>query len=135
MTQEEMLELKAVVRRTMEEQMEMYSEVWLTDEELCKYFGTLKKSWLDRNWQSLPKNCVRQPGWTDEELCKYFGTLKKSWLDRNWQALPKNCVRQPGWTDEKGEEHSTSRLYARNKIQRLFASGEIEHLRCRAVVG
>ena len=100
MTKEEMLELKAVVRRTMEEQMEMYSEVWLTA----------------------------------DELCKYFGTLKPSWLDRNWQALPQNCVRQPGWTDEKGEKHSTSRLYARNKIQRLFASGEIEDLRCRAVV-
>ena len=100
MTQEEMLELKAIFRRAAEEAYELYNEVWLTDEELCKYFGTLKKSWLDRNWQSLPKNCVRQPG----------------------------------WTDEAGVEHSTSRLYARNKIQRLFASGEIEHLRCRAVV-
>ena len=101
MTKEEMLELKAVVRRTMEEQMEMYSEVWLTA----------------------------------DELCKYFGTLKPAWLDRNWQALPANCVRQPGWTDERGEKHNTSRLYARNKIQRLFASGEIEDMRCRAVVG
>ena len=69
-----------------------------------------------------------------DELCKVFGTLKPSWLERNWQALPKNCVRQPGWTDERGEKHTTSRLYARNKIQRLFASGEIEDLRCRAVV-
>ena len=101
MTKEEMLELKAVFRRAAEEAYELYNEVWMTD----------------------------------DELCKYFGTLKKSWLDRNWQALPKNCVRQPGWTDDAGVEHSTSRLYARNKIQRLFASGEIEHLRCRAVVG
>lgn len=100
-TKEEMIELKSVVRRAMEEQMEMYSEVWLTG----------------------------------DELCKVFGTLKPSWLERNWQALPSNCVRQPGWTDEKGVEHSTSRVYARNKIQRLFASGEIEHLVCRAVVG
>ena len=30
MTREEMMELKAVVRRTMEEEMEMYQEVWLT---------------------------------------------------------------------------------------------------------
>ena len=101
MTKEEMMELKAVFRRAAEEAYELYNEVWLTD----------------------------------DELCKYFGTLKKSWLDRNWHALPKNCVRQPRWTDELGVEHSTSRLYARNKIQRLFASGEIEHLRCRAVVG
>ena len=101
MTKEEMLEIKAVMRRTLEEEMEMYSEVWLTA----------------------------------DELCKVFGTLKPAWLDRYWQALPKNCVRQPGVTDEKGVEHSTSRLYARNKIQRLFASGEIEHLVCKAVVG
>lgn len=100
-SKEEMLELKSVVRRTMEEQMEMYSEVWLTA----------------------------------DELCKVFGTLKPSWLDRYWNALPKNCVKQPGWTDEKGVKHTTSRLYARNKIQRLFASGEIENLKCRAVIG
>ena len=101
MNNEDRLELKSVIRRTMEEQMEMYSEVWLTA----------------------------------DELCKVFGTLKPSWLDRYWNALPKNCVKQPGWTDEKGVKHTTSRLYARNKIQRLFASGEIENLRCRAVVG
>ena len=101
MTREEMIELKAVVRRTMEEQMEMYSEVWLTADQLCQVFGTLKPAWLDRYWQSLPSGCVRQP-----------------------QVI-----------DEKGNMHATSRLYARNKIQRLFASGEIERLQCRAVIG
>ena len=100
MSKEEMLELKAVVRRAMEEQMEMYSEVWLTGDELCKVFGTLKPAWLDRYWQSLPSGCVRQPGVTDEH----------------------------------GVDHKTVRLYARNKIQRLFATGEIERLQCRAVV-
>ena len=101
MTREEMIELKAVVRRTMEEQMEMYSEVWLTADQLCHVFGTLKPAWLDRYWQSLPSGCVRQP-----------------------QVI-----------DEKGNKHATSRLYARNKIQRLFASGEIERLQCRALIG
>ena len=100
-SKDEMLELKSVIRRTMEEEMEMYSEVWLTA----------------------------------DELCKVFGTLKPAWLDRYWNALPKNCVKQPGWTDEKGVKHTTSRLYARNKIQRLFASGEIENLKCSAVIG
>jgi hypothetical protein len=38
-------------------------------------------------------------------------------------------------TDEQGRDHQTSRLYARNKIQRMFATGEIEHLVCRAVIG
>lgn len=98
MSNEEMLELKAVVRRTMEEQMEMYSEVWLTADDLCKTFGTFTKSWLKRYGHSLPH-------------------------------------RQPQVTDEHGDKHISGRLYARNKIQRMFATGEIEDLRCLAVVG
>lgn len=96
-----MLELKSVVRRTMEEEMEMYSEVWLTKDEVCKFFGTLKPAWLDRYWPALHA---------------------------------KGCVRHPGVTDERGEQHRTPRLFARNKMQRLFATGEIEHLVCAAVV-
>ena len=98
MDKEEMLELKSVVRRTMEEEMEMYSEVWLTGDELCKVFGSFTKSWLKRYGHSLPH-------------------------------------RQPQVTDEQGDTHTSSRLYAKNKIQRMFATGEIENLRCRAVVG
>jgi hypothetical protein len=98
MTREEMIELKAVVRRTMEEEMEMYQEVWLTADQLCQYFGTFKKSWLERYGHALPH-------------------------------------KQPMVTDEQGRDHQTSRLYARNKIQRMFATGEIEHLKCLAVVG
>lgn len=97
MTREEMLELKTVVRRTMEEQMEMYQEVWLTADEMCKVFGTFTKSWLKRYGHALPH-------------------------------------RQPQVTDERGDRHVSGRLYARNKIQRMFASGEIEDLKCRAVV-
>ena len=100
LSQEQLLTITGAIRRTMEEQMEMYQEVWLTAEQLCNTFATLKPSWLDRYWQSLPDGCVRQPG----------------------------------VTDERGQEHKTSRLYARNKIQRLFATGEIEHLQCKAVV-
>ena len=100
LSQEQMLTITGVIRRTMEEQMEMYQEVWLTAEQLCNTFATLKPSWLDRYWQSLPAGCVRQPG----------------------------------VTDEKGQEHKTGRLYARIKIQRLFATGEIEHLQCKSVV-
>lgn len=99
MTKEEMLELKSVVRRTMEEEMEMYSEVWLTGEELCKTFGTLKKAWLDRYGHSIKGR------------------------------------RQVIVTDENGVAHTSSWLYPRNKIQRMFANGEIERLMCRAVVG
>lgn len=97
MTREEMIEIKNVVRRTMEEEMEMYSEVWLTEDELVKTFGTFTKSWLKRYGHSLP-------------------------------------FKQPRVTDEKGETHTSGRLYAKNKIQRMFQTGEIEELRCRAVV-
>ena len=97
MTREDMLELKSVVRRTLEEQMEMYSEVWLTGDELVKVFGTFTKSWLKRYGHSLPRM-------------------------------------QPRVTDESGETHGNLWLYPRNKIQRMFATGEIERLACRVVV-
>ena len=43
-----MTELKSVVRRTMEEQMEMYQEVWLTADQCANTFPSLTKSWLKR---------------------------------------------------------------------------------------
>ena len=92
-----MIEIKNVVRHAMEEQMEMYSEVWLTGDELVKTFGTFTKSWLKRYGHALP-------------------------------------FKQPRVTDENGETHTSGRLYAKNKIQRMFQTGEIEELRCRAVV-
>ena len=98
MNKEDMLELKSVIRRTMEEEMEMYSEVWLNGEELCKHFSFMTPSWLKRYRQSLPHI-------------------------------------EPKVTDEKGDTHSMAWQYPRNKIQRMFASGEIENLKCRAVVG
>ena len=48
LTKDEMRELKGVVRRTMEEEMEMYEEVWLTGEELAKVCGVFTKAWLNR---------------------------------------------------------------------------------------
>ena len=97
LTKSEMIELKSVVRRAMEEQMEMYSEVWLTADDLENVFGTFTKSWLKRYGHSLPR-------------------------------------RLPKVTDEQGNAHGNQWLYPRNKIQRMFASGEIEQLQCRAVV-
>lgn len=97
MTREEMIELKSVVRHAMEEEMEMYSEVWLTGDELVNTFGTFTKSWIKRYGHSLPRKLPRV-------------------------------------TDEHGEQHGNIWLYPRNKIQRMFATGEIERLQCRAVV-
>ena len=48
LTQEEMLELKAVVRRTIEEECEMYDEVWLTEKQLLEQFGMFTHDWLKR---------------------------------------------------------------------------------------
>ena len=48
LTKEEMLELKAVVRRAIEEEREMYSEVWLTEKELIAQFGMFTHDWLKR---------------------------------------------------------------------------------------
>ena len=68
MSKEEMMELKAVVRRTMEEEMELYSEVWLTGDDLAKQFGTFTKSWLKRYGHALPR---KHPAVTDETGTKH----------------------------------------------------------------
>jgi hypothetical protein len=98
MNKEEMLELKSVVRRTMEEQMEMYTEVWLTADRCSNTFPSLTKSWLKRYGHSIQGR------------------------------------RQVTVTDEKGEKHASGWLYPMHKIQRMFATGEIEQLKCRAIV-
>jgi hypothetical protein len=53
LTQEEMLELKAVVRRAIEEEREMYDEVWLTEKELIAQFGMFTHDWLKKYGQCL----------------------------------------------------------------------------------
>jgi len=53
LTQEEMLELKAVVRRAVEEEREMYDEVWLTEKELIAQFGMFTHDWLKKYGQCL----------------------------------------------------------------------------------
>ncbi len=49
----------SVVRRAVEEKLEMYEEVWLTADQMQQYFGTLKKSWLERYGHSLPHRNVK----------------------------------------------------------------------------
>ena len=98
MTREEILELKSVVRRTMEEQMEMYQEVWLTADRCASTFPSLTKSWLKRYGHAIQGR------------------------------------RQVKVEDERGEQHVSGWLYPMHKIQRMFATGEIEQLKCRAVI-
>lgn len=53
LTREEMIELKAVVRRAIEEEHEMYNEVWLTEKELIAQFGMFTHDWLKKYGQCL----------------------------------------------------------------------------------
>ena len=48
MTQGELNELKAVVRRAIEEEREMYDEVWLTEKQLLEHFGMFTHDWLKK---------------------------------------------------------------------------------------
>ena len=53
MSREELFELKAVVRRAIEEEREMYDEVWLTEKELIAQFGMFTHDWLKKYGQCL----------------------------------------------------------------------------------
>lgn len=53
MTRDELNEVKAVVRRAVEEDREMYDEVWLTEKELIAQFGMFTHDWLKRYGQCL----------------------------------------------------------------------------------
>ena len=101
MTTTEMKELESVVasvvRRAVEEKLEMYEEVWLTADQMPQYFATLKKSWLERYGHSLPH---RDPKVTDEK-----GIEHKS--ARQW---PRNQIQ---------------RMFANGEIERLVCRAVI----------
>ena len=48
MTRDELNEVKAVVRLAMEEEREMYDEVWLTEKQLLEQFGMFTHDWLKK---------------------------------------------------------------------------------------
>ena len=53
MTRDELNEVKAIVRRAIEEEREMYDEVWLTEKELIAQFGMFTHDWLKHYGQCL----------------------------------------------------------------------------------
>ena len=53
MTRDELNEVKAVIRRAVEEEREMYDEVWLTEKELIAQFGMFTHDWLKKYGQCL----------------------------------------------------------------------------------
>ncbi len=48
MTRDELNEVKAVVRRAIEEYREMYDEVWLTEKQLMEQFGMFTHDWIKK---------------------------------------------------------------------------------------
>lgn len=59
MTRDELNEVKAVVRRAVEEEREMYDEVWLTEKQLLEQFGMFTHDWLKNYGQCLqPKRAI-----------------------------------------------------------------------------
>jgi len=53
MTRDELNEMKLVLRRAVEEEREMYDEVWLTEKELIAQFGMFTHDWLKKYGQCL----------------------------------------------------------------------------------
>ena len=53
MTRAELNEVKAVVRRAVEEECEMYDEVWLTEKQLLEQFGMFTHDWIKKYGQCL----------------------------------------------------------------------------------
>ena len=53
MTRDELNELKLVLRRAVEEEREMYDEVWLTEKQLIAQFGMFTHDWLKKYGQCL----------------------------------------------------------------------------------
>jgi hypothetical protein len=53
MTRDELNEVKMVVRRAIEEEREMYDEVWLTEKQLLEQFGMFTHDWIKKYGQCL----------------------------------------------------------------------------------
>ena len=47
------------VRNAAREANEIYTEQWLTGDQLCKTIGLFTKEWLKRYGNKLPRECVR----------------------------------------------------------------------------
>lgn len=73
MKREDMMELKSIVRRTMEESLELYDERWINGDELCKQFQMFSKDWLKRYGHALQR---RQAIVTDEQGIRH----RTSWV-------------------------------------------------------
>ena len=62
------VEIVAEVKRSMEKAMEVYNEVWLTDDLLADHISLMTKRWLRDHGDMLPRTPIE---WTDKKGVKH----------------------------------------------------------------
>ena len=62
------VEIVAEVKRSMEKAMEVYNEVWLTDDLLAEHISVMTKRWLRDHGDMLPRTPIE---WTDKKGGKH----------------------------------------------------------------
>ena len=58
------VEIVAEVKRSVEKAMEVYNEVWLTDDLLADHISLMTKRWLRDHGDMLPRTPIE---WTDKK--------------------------------------------------------------------
>lgn len=61
-------EIVATVKRSVEKAMEVYNEVWLTDDLLADHISLMTKRWLRDHGDMLPRTPIE---WTDKKGAKH----------------------------------------------------------------
>ena len=62
------VEIVAEVKRSVEKAMEVYNEVWLTDDLLAEHISVMTKRWLRDHGDMLPRTPIE---WTDKKGSKH----------------------------------------------------------------
>ena len=62
------VEIVAEVKRSVEKAMEVYNEVWLTDDLLEDHISLMTKRWLRDHGDMLPRTPIE---WTDKKGAKH----------------------------------------------------------------
>ena len=62
------VEIVAEVKRSVEKAMEVYNEVWLTDDLLVDHISVMTKRWLRDHGDMLPRTPIE---WTDKKGAKH----------------------------------------------------------------
>jgi hypothetical protein len=62
------VEIVAEVKRSVEKAMEVYNEVWLTDDLLADHISLMTKRWLRDHGDMLPRTPIE---WTDKKGAKH----------------------------------------------------------------